>query len=191
MALTNRYSCLGLPDILLTEYQFQFHLIEKGHPETPVKFRSRSNGPIKRYGPYELLLLPGAPRLSPHRVSIPLPLYGEGHPETPVKFRSRSNGRIKSYGPYEPLLLLGATRHPTHRVSIPNPPYRKRASGNSGKILIAIQLSDPKLWPLRTVTLAWRDETFSTPSIDSTSTIWRRASGNSSKIWIAIQRSDK
>src|SRR3990172_9449670 len=142
MALTNRYSCLVLPDILLTEYQFQNLLIEKGHPETPVKFRSRSNGPIQSYGPYEPLLLPGATRLSPHRVSIPHPLYGEGHPETPVKFGSRSNGRIKSYSPYEPLILPGATRYPPHRISIPNPPYRKRASGNSGNISIAIQRSD-------------------------------------------------
>src|SRR3990172_2300708 len=102
MALTNRYFCLALLEFLLIEYQFQIHHIENGHPETPVKFRSRSNGRIKSYGPYELLLLPGATRLSPHRVSIPHPLYGEGHPETPVKFRSRSDGRIKSYGPYEP-----------------------------------------------------------------------------------------
>src|SRR3990172_7004399 len=174
MVLTNRYSCLALPEFLLTEYPFQIHHTEKGHPETPVKFGSRSNGRIKSYGPYEPLLLPGATRVPPHRVSIPHTLYGEGHPETPVKFRSRSNGRIKSYGPYEPLLLPGVTRVPPHRVSIPNPPYRKRASGNSCKIWIAIQRSDQKLWPLRTVTLAWRDETFSTPRIDSTSTIWQK-----------------
>src|SRR4030065_693930 len=111
MALTNRYSCLALLEFLLTEYQFQIHHIEKGHPETPVKF--------------------GSP----------------------------SNGRIKSYGPYEPLLLPGATRVPPHRVSIPNPPYRKRASGNSSKIWIAIQRSDQKLWPLtnRYSCLARRD----------------------------------
>ena len=134
MALTNRYSCLARRYFLHTENRFHIHYME------------------------------------------------EGHPETPVKFRSRSNGRIKSYGPYEPLVLPGATRHPPHRVSIPNPPYRKRTSGNSCKISIAIQRSDQKLWPLRTVTLARRDETLSIPSIDSTSTIWRRASGNSCKI---------
>src|SRR3990172_5217936 len=207
MALTNRYSCLALPEILLTEYRFHIHYMEEGHPETPVKFRSRSNGQIKSYGPYKPLLLPGATRHPPHRVSIPHPLYGNGHPETPVKFRSRSNGRIKSYDPYEPLLLPGSTRHPPHRVSIPhplygeghpetyvkfrsrsngriksygpyepllfpgatrvppprvsipNPPYRKRASGNSCKIWIAIQRSDQKLWPLtnRYSCLARRD----------------------------------
>uniref|UniRef100_A0A2K1Y3J1 Uncharacterized protein n=2 Tax=Populus trichocarpa TaxID=3694 RepID=A0A2K1Y3J1_POPTR len=154
MALTNCYSCLGLPDILLIEYQFHIHYMKKrhletpvrfrsrsngrikisiphplygkGHPETPVKFRSRSNDPINSYGPYEPLLLPGATRRRPHRVSIPHPLYGKGHPETPVKFRSRSNRRIKSYGPYELLLLPGATIHPPHRVSIPHPLYGKR-----------------------------------------------------------------
>src|SRR3972149_2868782 len=98
----------------------------------------------------------------------------EGHPKTPVKFKSRSNGGIKSYGPYEPLLLPGATRVPPHRVSIPNPPYRKRASGNSCKIWIAIQRSDQKLWPLRIVTLAWLYQPSSSPSIDSTSTIWKK-----------------
>src|SRR4030067_248378 len=134
MAVTNRYSCLELPEFLLTEYQFQIHHIEKGHPETPVKFRSRSNGRIKSYGPYEPLLLPGATRLSPRRVSIPHPLYGEGHPETPVNFQSRSNGRVKSYGPYEPVLLPGATRLSPHRVSIPHTLYGRRASRNSCKI---------------------------------------------------------
>jgi len=64
-------------------------------------------------------------------------------------------------------------------------------SGNSGKILIAIQRSSQKLWPLWTVTLAWRDQTSSSTSVDSTSTIRKRASGNSGKILIAIQRSDQ
>src|SRR3989337_838971 len=103
MALTNRYSCQARPEILLTEYRFHIHYMEEGHPETPVKFGSRSNGRIKSYGPYEPLLLPGKTRLSPHRESIPHPQYG------------------------------------------------RRASGNSCKIWIAIQQSDQKLWPLRTV----------------------------------------
>jgi len=49
----------------------------------------------------------------------------------------------------------------------------KNASENSCKILIAIQRSDQKLWPLRTVTLTWGDQTSSSPSRDSTSTIWK------------------
>ena len=65
----------------------------------------------------------------------------------------------------------------------------KRASGNTSKIFITIKRSIQTLWPLRTVTLAWRDQTSSSPSIDSTSTIWKRASRNSCKILIAIQRS--
>ena len=78
--------------------------IWKGHPETPVKFRSRSKGRIKSYCIYKPLLKPGATRSPLYRVSFPHPLYGKGHPETPVKFRSRSKGRIKSYCVYEPLL---------------------------------------------------------------------------------------
>jgi len=67
----------------------------------------------------------------------------------------------------------------------------KRASGNTSKIFITIKWSIQTLWPLRTVTLAWRDQTSSSPSIDSTSTIWKRASRNSCKILIAIQWSDQ
>jgi hypothetical protein len=47
--------------------------------------------------------------------------------------------------------------------------------------LTAIQLSDQKLWPFRTVIQAWRDQTSSSPSIHSSSTPWKRAFGNSSK----------
>jgi len=112
MAPSNRYSSLARPDILLTEYWFHIHYKEKGPSVTLVKFLSRSNGRFKRYGPYDLLLLPGATRPPPHRVSIPHPLYGKEHPETPVKFRSRSKGRIKSYCIYEPLLKPDATRSP-------------------------------------------------------------------------------
>jgi len=67
----------------------------------------------------------------------------------------------------------------------------QRTSGNSSKSLTEIQRSDQKLWPFQTVTLAWRDQTSSSPSIDSTSTTWKRASGNISKSLTAIQRSDQ
>jgi macrodomain Ter protein organizer (MatP/YcbG family) len=171
-------------------------LYGKGHPETPVKFRSRSNDRINSYCLYEPLLFPGATRRPPHRVSIPHPQYGKAHletgpTETPLKFRSRSNGRIKSYCLYDPLLLPDATRPPPHQVWIPHPLNGKRASGNSRKILVTIQRLDQKLWPVRTVTLAWSDQTSSSTSIDSTSTIWKRASKNSRKILITIQRSDQ
>jgi hypothetical protein len=43
--------------------------------------------------------------------------------------------------------------------------------------LTAIQRSDQKLWPFRTVTQAWSDQPSSSPSIDSSSTPWKRASG--------------
>jgi hypothetical protein len=54
--------------------------------------------------------------------------------------------------------------------------------------LIAIQRSNRKLWLFRTVTQARRDQTSSSPRIDSSSTAWKRASGNSRKSLIAIQR---
>jgi len=61
----------------------------------------------------------------------------------------------------------------------------------SSKSLIAIQRSDQKLWPFRTVTQAWRGQTSSSPSIDSSSTPCERASGNSIKSLTAIHRSDQ
>ena len=55
------------------------------------------------------------------------------------------------------------------------------ASRNSCKYLSVIQRSDQKLWPFRTVILMWRDQTFTSPSSDSTSNLWKTASGNSYK----------
>jgi hypothetical protein len=57
----------------------------KGHPETPVKVSSRSNGRIEGYGHFEPSINPGSTRPHHHRVSIPHPLHGKGHLETPVK----------------------------------------------------------------------------------------------------------
>jgi hypothetical protein len=125
MARSTRYTSLARPDLLFTEYWFHIHYMEKGPPETPVKFLSGSNGRFKPYGSFEPLLLPGATRPPPHRVSIPHPLYEKGPPETQEKFWSRSNGGIKIYGHFEPLLLRVVTRSLPHRVSIPHPLYGK------------------------------------------------------------------
>jgi len=162
----------------------------KGHPETPVKLSSRSNGRIESYGPLEPSIKPGSARTHHHRVSIPHPLHVKVHPETPVKVSSRSNGRIESYG-------LSTRPSSLARPDLIIKEYRslitpwKRASGNSSKSFIAIQRSDRKLWPFRTVHPAWLDQTSSSPSIDASSTPWKRASGNTSKTFIVIQRSDR
>jgi hypothetical protein len=37
MALSNRPSSLPRADLIITEYRFLIHSMEKGHPETPVK----------------------------------------------------------------------------------------------------------------------------------------------------------
>jgi hypothetical protein len=57
--------------------------------------------------------------------------------------------------------------------------------------LTAIQRSDQKLWPFRTVTQAWRDQTSTSQSVDSSSTPYQRTPGNSSYSLIGIQRSDQ
>jgi len=132
----------------------------------------------------------GTTRPPPHRVSIPHPLYGKGHLETHVKFWSRSNdgskvmARSNRYSGLErPELVLPEYRFHIH--------YTEKGHPQTRKILIAIQRLDQKLWLVRTVTLAWRDQTSSSPSIDSTSTIWKRTSRNSCKLLIAIQQSDQ
>jgi hypothetical protein len=67
----------------------------------------------------------------------------------------------------------------------------QRTSGNSSNSLTAIQRSEQKLWPFRTVTQAWCVQTPSSTSIDSSSTPRKRASGNCNKSLPAIQRSDQ
>jgi hypothetical protein len=37
MAISNRYSSLARPDVIITEYRFLIHHMEKGHPETPER----------------------------------------------------------------------------------------------------------------------------------------------------------
>jgi hypothetical protein len=56
--------------------------------------------------------------------------------------------------------------------------------------LTGIQWSNQKLC-LQTVIQAWRNQTSSSPSIDSSSTPCKRASGNSSKSLTGIQRSNQ
>jgi len=108
----------------------------------------------------------------------------------------------QSSGHFEPLLKPGATRPHHLRVSIPHQLHAKGHPENSIKSLNVIQRSDQNLWPFRTVTQAWRDQTSSSPSIDSSSTPsspsfdssstqCQRTSGNSSYSLTAIQRSDK
>jgi len=68
---------------------------------------------------------------------------------------------------------------------------RTKASGNSCKNLKEIKRSDQKLWPFRTGTLFWSNETSASPSGDSTSTPRTTASGNSCKTLREIKRSDQ
>jgi hypothetical protein len=49
MARSTSYTSLARPDLILTEYGFHIHYMEKGPPETLVKFLSGSNGRFKRY----------------------------------------------------------------------------------------------------------------------------------------------
>jgi hypothetical protein len=37
MAISNRYSKVARPDLIILEYRFLIHSIKIGHPETPVR----------------------------------------------------------------------------------------------------------------------------------------------------------
>jgi len=37
MAISKRYLSVARPDVIITEYRFLIHHMEKGHPETPVR----------------------------------------------------------------------------------------------------------------------------------------------------------
>jgi len=97
IAFTNRYSCLARQDLLLTVYGFHIHCMEKGPPETPLKFWSRSNDRIYSYGPFEPLLLLGATRPPCHRVSIPHPLYVKGHPDIVKNLRRGQTVTVRKW----------------------------------------------------------------------------------------------
>jgi hypothetical protein len=85
MAISNRYSSLARPDLVITEYRFLIHSMQKVILKTPVRVSPRSNSQIKSYGHLKPLLKPGAARPHHGRVSIPHALSGKGHPETPVR----------------------------------------------------------------------------------------------------------
>ena len=141
-ALLNLYSGLARPDLLLTEYRFLIHSMQKGiwnSRKSLIGIR-RSD---QKFWPFRTVTLA-------------------------CRDQTSSSPSIDS-------------------ISTP----WKRESENSIKSLIAIQQSDLKLWSFRTFTLVWRDQTSSSSSMDSTSTPWKRASRNSIKSSIAIQRSDQ
>jgi len=142
MALANRPSSLARPDLIIIEYRFLIHCMEKGIRKLQLKI--------------------------------------DRDPTVASQVMALAN---------RPPAWLDQTSSSSSIDS--SSTQWKRASGNSSKSLIAIQRSDRKLWPLRTVHPAWLDQTSSSPSMDSLPTPWKRASGKSSKSLIAIQRSDR
>ena len=138
-----------------------------------------------------MVLWSGASRPPPHRVAVPHLLQGKQGLKTLIKFWGRSNCRIKSYGPFRTGTLVWRVETSASPSSGSTSTPRKTASGNSYKILRAIQRSDQKLWPFRTGTLVRRDEPSASLSSDSTSSPRITTSGNSYKNLRAIQRSDQ
>jgi len=132
MVISNRYSSLARPVIIITEYRFLIHSMQKGIRKLQKKF---DRDPTVRS------------KVLPFRAVT-------------LAWRDQTSS--------SPSIDSTSTQW-------------KRASGNSIKSFIAIQRSDQKLWPFRTVTQASRDQSLSSPSIDSSSAPCKRASGNSRK----------
>ena len=133
MAISNPYSSQARPDLIITEYRFLNHSMQKGIRKLQKKL---DRDPTVRS------------KVLPFRAVT-------------LAWRDQTSS--------------------SPSIDSTSTPW-KRASGNFIKSLIAIQRSDQKFLPFRTVTLAWRDQTSSSQSIDSTSTPWKRASRNSIKI---------
>jgi len=122
MAISNRYSSMARPDLIITAYPFLIHSVEKGIRKLQYEFdRDR----IKSYGHFEPLVKPGGTRSHHHGVSIPHQPHAKGHLENSSNSLIAIQRRIKSYGHFELLLKPGATRPHHHRVSIPHPRHAK------------------------------------------------------------------
>ena len=101
MAISNRYSSMGRPDVSITEYRFLIHHMEKGIRKHQKEFdRDPTVGSKVMAIPnhYSSMARPDV-IITENRFLIHH--MEKGHPETPVRVW-RSNGRIKSYGHFEP-----------------------------------------------------------------------------------------
>jgi len=142
MAISNRYSSVARPDLIIIEYQFHIHSMPKAIRKRQLKFDRDTTVGSKVMAISNLYS-------SLARSDLIITEYR-------FVIHSMQKGMRK--------LQLKFDRDPT---------------------------VESKFWLFRTVTQAWRDQTSSSPSIDSSSTPCKRASGNSSKSLTAIQRSDQ
>ena len=133
MAISNRYSSMARPDVIITEYRFLIHHMEKGIRKHQKEFdrvptvESKTMAISNRYSSLARPDLIIEYRFLIHSMQKVIL-------KTPVRVSPRSNGRIKSYGHFEPLLKPGATRPHHHRVSIPHPRHGKRHPENPVRV---------------------------------------------------------
>jgi len=125
MAISNRRSSLARPDLIITEYRFLIHSMQKGIRTLQKKFdrdptvRSKV---LALSNCYSSLARPDV-ILTEYRFHIHS--MEKGIWKSLLKVSSRSNGRIKCYGHFEPSLKPRATRPHHHRLSIPHPLHAK------------------------------------------------------------------
>jgi len=190
MAISNRYSSVARPDLIITECRFLIHFMPKEIRKLQLQFErdptvgSKVMAISNRYSS-----LGDQTSSSPSIDSSSTPCKrASGNSSKSLTAIQRSDQKL---WPFRTVTQAWCDQTSSSSSIHSSSSLWKRASGNSSKTFTAIQRSDQKLWPFRTVTQAWRDQASSSPSIHSSSSLWKRASGNSSKSLTAIQRSDQ
>jgi hypothetical protein len=77
MAITNRYSSVARPDLIITDYRFLIHSMEKGIRNS-IKSLTAIQRSDQKLWHFEQLLNPCATKPHHHRVSIPHPSMQKG-----------------------------------------------------------------------------------------------------------------
>jgi hypothetical protein len=175
MAIANRYSSLARPDLIITEYRFVIHSMEKGIQELQKEFDSDPTIASKVIA------------ISNHYSSLARPdLIITSIDSSSTLWKRASGNSSKSLTaiqlshrklwPFRTVTQAWRDQTSSSPSIDSSSTLSKRASGNSSKSLTAIQQSHQKLLPFPTVTQAWRDQTLSSSSIDSSTIPWKRAS---------------
>ena len=124
MAITNRYSNLARPDLIITDYPFLIHSMEKGS-ENSIKSLTAIQRSDQKLWPFQTVTQAWRDHASSSPSIVSSSTQWKRASGNSSNSLTANNGRIKSYGHFEPLLKPGATKPHLHRVSIPHPLHAK------------------------------------------------------------------
>ena len=166
MAISNRYSSVARPDLIITECRFLIRSLPKDIRKLQLHFDrdptvgSKVMAISNRYSSFRDQT---SSSQSVDSSSTPCQRTS-GNSSNSLTAIQRSDQKLWSFRTVIQAWRDNTSSSPSiHSSSTP----WKRASGNSSKSLTAIQRSHQKLRPFRTVIQAWRDQTSSSQSVDS------------------------